>query len=60
MVPAGDVGALADAMVAALKADRDTLVRLGQEGRRRVLARHDAKLAAELLEGHFAAAIAGH
>jgi len=59
MVPAGDVAALADAMVDALEADRETLVRLGQEGRRRVLARHDARLAAELLEGHFAAAIAG-
>jgi hypothetical protein len=55
-----DVAALADAMVAALQADRETLLRLGQEGRRRVLVRHDAKLAAELLEGHFAAAIAGH
>jgi glycosyltransferase involved in cell wall biosynthesis len=58
MVPAGSVPALADAMVKCLEADAPTLAALGAEGRTRVLARHDARLAAELLEGHFAAAIA--
>lgn len=58
MVPAGSVTALADAMVQCLELEAPALAALGAEGRQRVLARHDARLAAELLEGHFAAAIA--
>jgi len=57
MVPAGSTDALVDAMVAALEADTPALTRLGQEGRRRVLARHSAALAAELLETAFRQAI---
>jgi glycosyltransferase involved in cell wall biosynthesis len=58
MVPAGSVEALEVAMVRALNADVATLNRLGSEGRRRVLARHDARLAGELLKSAFADAIA--
>ena len=57
MVPAGSVDALVDAMVACLQADAPTLTRLGQEGRRRVLTRHHAGLAASLLESAFREAI---
>ena len=57
MVPAGAVDALVDAMVACLQADAPTLTRLGQEGRRRVLTRHHAGLAASLLESAFREAI---
>jgi colanic acid/amylovoran biosynthesis glycosyltransferase len=57
MVPAGSTDALVDAMVAALQADAPALTRLGQEGRRRVLARHSAALAAELLDAAFREAI---
>jgi glycosyltransferase involved in cell wall biosynthesis len=51
LVPAGDVGALADAMAACLAAAPDVLARMGDAARRRVLERHDvdteaAKLAA--------------
>lgn len=58
MVPAGSVEALEVAMARALNADVATLNRLGSEGRRRVLARHDARLAGELLKSAFADAIA--
>ena len=51
LVPAGDVEALASAMRACLDAPTETLARMGEAARRRVLARHDvdteaAKLAA--------------
>ena len=57
MVPAGAVDALVDAMVACLQTDAATLTRLGKEGRRRVLTRHHAGLAASLLESAFREAI---
>ncbi len=57
MVPAGSVSALEVAMAQALNADVPTLQRLGSEGRHRVIARHDARIAAELLEAAFAEAI---
>jgi colanic acid/amylovoran biosynthesis glycosyltransferase len=53
LFPAGGVPPLVDAMVAALQAPVDGLRAMGAEGRRRVLARHDARLAAELLEDAF-------
>ena len=51
LVPAGDIEALAAAMLDCLEASPETLARLGAAARRRVLARHDvdreaAKLAA--------------
>lgn len=58
LVPAGSVERLADALVAALSSDASTLAALGREGRRRVVATHDARLAAELLHGFFERAIA--
>jgi glycosyltransferase involved in cell wall biosynthesis len=53
LFPAGSVPPLVDAMVAALQAPVDELRNKGSEGRRRVLARHDARLAAELLDDAF-------
>jgi glycosyltransferase involved in cell wall biosynthesis len=51
LVPAGDVDALADAMAACLASPAESLARMGDSARRRVLERHDidteaAKLAA--------------
>jgi glycosyltransferase involved in cell wall biosynthesis len=51
LVPAGDVEALTDAMAACLATDQETLARMGEAARARVLVRHDvdreaAKLAA--------------
>lgn len=42
LVPAGTAERVAEAMRAALAADTDRLRSMGEEGRRRVLARHDA------------------
>jgi colanic acid/amylovoran biosynthesis glycosyltransferase len=53
LVPAGDVPTLVDAMDAALKATPQDLERLGAEGRRRVLERHDAAKAARILADAF-------
>lgn len=53
LVPAGDPAALADAMQDALRASPRQLERLGAEGRRRVLARHDARYGAALLAEAF-------
>ena len=51
LVPAGDAGALADAMAEALAASPERIAQLGAEGRRRVQSAHDADLiAAELLQ----------
>ncbi len=55
LVPAGDVPSLVEAMRAALSAAPEELERLGAEGRRRVLERHDANKAARLLAAAFAA-----
>jgi len=55
LVPAGDVEALADALVACLAADGDALARIGSAGRERVLARHDVDVEAGRLARLFAA-----
>ncbi|MFM9853415.1 MAG: glycosyltransferase family 4 protein [Sphingomonadaceae bacterium] len=44
LVPAGSITQLADAIEAALAASPDQLAEMGAEGRRRVLAHHDAAL----------------
>ncbi len=56
-VPAGSVDRLADARVGALVAEPSALQAMGREGRRRVVSTHDARLAAELLQGFFQGAI---
>lgn len=56
LVPAGAVAPLADAIVDAVTADVTVLAAKGAVGRARVVARHDAKIAAAMLEAHFAAA----
>jgi colanic acid/amylovoran biosynthesis glycosyltransferase len=43
VVPAGSIEALCDAMAAALSADPQHLREMGEIGRARVLARHDAR-----------------
>ena len=55
LVPAGDVDALADALVACLAADGDALARIGSAGRERVLARHDVDVEAGKLARLFVA-----
>jgi len=55
LIPAGDADALADALVACLAADDDTLTRMGDAGRERVLARHDVDVEAGKLARLFAA-----
>ena len=52
LVPAGDPAALCDAMQAALDADHATLAGMGERARKRVLARHDARTSARLIEKH--------
>ena len=52
LVPAGDVAALCDAMEAALKASATTMRQMGNEARRRVLARHDIDVSSRLIERH--------
>jgi len=54
LVPAGDVGALVDAMEACLRAPPEALDRLGQSGRERVRERHDVEHAAAALARLFA------
>jgi colanic acid/amylovoran biosynthesis glycosyltransferase len=56
LVPAGDVDTLVEAMDAALRATPEELERMGSEGRRRVLERHDASKAARVLADAFEAA----
>jgi len=48
--PSGSVDAIAEALRAALRSSPEQLMALGQEGRRRIEARHDATRSAELLE----------
>ena len=56
LVPAGDVEMLCAAMRAALAADPAALEAMGEQGRRRVLARHDIAHSALLMERHILAA----
>jgi glycosyltransferase involved in cell wall biosynthesis len=53
LVPAGDVPALVEAMRSALSSTPEELEKLGREGRRRVLERHDARRAARALAEAF-------
>lgn len=46
LIPAGDVDALADAMTACIDADHESLERMGETARERVLARHDIDIEA--------------
>jgi glycosyltransferase involved in cell wall biosynthesis len=55
LFPAGTVAPLVEAMIAALTAPLAELRDKGAEGRRRVLARHDARIAAGLLSEAFRA-----
>jgi glycosyltransferase involved in cell wall biosynthesis len=55
LVPAGDIGALADAMETCLDAASPDLDRIGEAARTRVIARHDIDHEASKLAGHFAA-----
>jgi glycosyltransferase involved in cell wall biosynthesis len=60
LVPAGDVDALAQAMRACLEASDDTLARMGQAARRRVLARHDVDVEASKLAALFRDGVVDH
>ncbi len=51
LVPAGDVDALAGAMIDCLAAPADALARMGEAARDRVLARHDVDIEAAKLAG---------
>jgi glycosyltransferase involved in cell wall biosynthesis len=53
LVPAGDVEALAETMRTCLDAPPDTITRMGDAARERVLARHDANVEAKKLEQLF-------
>lgn len=59
LVPAGDVEALSAGMVALARTPPETLARLGQAGRDRVLQRHDVAVEAARLAGLFASAAPG-
>jgi glycosyltransferase involved in cell wall biosynthesis len=56
LVPAGDFEALVDAMTVALREPADVLVRMGEQARLRVLARHSVDVEAAKLGALFAAA----
>lgn len=58
LVPAGDVGALAGAIVRVADAAPEMLAAMGRAGRARVLERHDIDRSAAQLAGHFAASLA--
>jgi glycosyltransferase involved in cell wall biosynthesis len=58
LVPAGDVDALARAMIDCLAAPADALTRMGEAARTRALARHDVDIEAAKLAGLFAASAA--
>ena len=53
LVPAGDSEALAETMLRCLDTPTDTLTRMGETARERVLARHDADAEAKTLEQLF-------
>ena len=57
LTPAGDVDAIAGALRAAITADDADIERMGEEGRRRVAARHDIDTEAVMLGGYFADAL---
>ena len=53
LVPAGSIDALVSALIEVLHTPVDELARMGQEGRARVLARHDVQTAVEPLVQEF-------
>lgn len=53
LCPAGDVHSLADALAECLQASEETLARMGETARERVLARHDVDVEASKLAGLF-------
>lgn len=53
LVPAGDAGALADAMRKCLEAPADLITRMGEGARERVLIRHDVNTEAAKLQKLF-------
>jgi glycosyltransferase involved in cell wall biosynthesis len=53
LCPAGDVDALADVLQACLQTPIETLRRMGEAGRERVLARHDVSVEAAKLRALF-------
>lgn len=58
IIPAGSSEHIAQAMIAAIETDPDTLAALGQEGRQRVVAAHDIRKNARILEELFRKAVA--
>ena len=59
LVPAGDVEALVGAMQACLETPADTLARMGEAARRRVIARHSVDMQAAKLSKLIQSAIGG-
>ena len=59
LVPAGDVGALANAVRALACLSTEQMSEIGLVGRTRVFARHDIDDQAALLAGHFGASVSG-
>lgn len=57
LTPAGDVDAIAEALLAALAADDEDILKMGEEGRRRVQAMHDIDKEADRLAARFAKTI---
>lgn len=57
LVPAGDVGALVEALQACLDAPAETLLRMGEAGRQRAVDRHNSDIEAAVLITLFKAAI---
>src|SRR5262249_26332007 len=57
LVPSGDVEALCEAMRACLDSPTDTLMRMGEEARKRVLERHDINKQASPLAALFESAV---
>ncbi|WP_226780965.1 glycosyltransferase [Oceaniglobus trochenteri] len=57
LVPAGDVKALADALIALSETPVAQMAEMGAAGRERVLARHDVDVEASKLAGHIRAAV---
>ena len=56
LVPAGDAGALAEAILALAAISRERLAEMGQDARERVLTRHDVNREAKRLAAHLVAA----
>ncbi len=57
LTPAGDVDAIAAALIAAMGASDEVIARMGEDGRRRVVAAHDIDGEAKKLGAHFSSAL---